>query len=128
MSAEFKLLVVEDDPFSALLMRELLESVGWSCQVATNLEDARETLSKDPPALVLLDVCLQGECARSFDAFTELLKRSQLPVLLVSALSGELLEAVAEKVGARGILTKPFGRRTLARRIRATAIACPLAA
>lgn len=110
-------LVVEDDPLSAMITGELLACAGQRALTARDLVEARLCLDVHPVCLVLLDVCLDGARPEDFEGFLTELRTRGLPWLYVSALDPELLETMVRRTGARGMLSKPFGKRTLVRRI-----------
>ena len=115
-----KILVVDDEPTIVELIEESLRIEGYETSRAYSGEEALETLAKDPPDLVLLDLMLPGmdgyEVCRQMQKDVRL---SQIPVIMLTAKS-----AVADKVagyqkGADDYITKPFDTEELLVRVRA---------
>jgi len=81
-----RLLVVEDEPTNADLLRRMLEKQGWQVDHASNGLDALNVVAKRRPRLILLDLMMPG---MDGIAFLEQLRRNPLadsiPVLVVTA-------------------------------------------
>ncbi|MBC7804658.1 MAG: response regulator transcription factor [Akkermansiaceae bacterium] len=113
-----KLLVVEDDPGLAKVLRKALQEAGCSVRVVGDGADADVLIRGEPFDLFLLDVMLPG-----MDGFT-LCRRARAakiatPILLLTA-----RDAVKDKVegldaGADDYLVKPFQVAELLARVRA---------
>lgn len=114
-----QILVVEDEPHIQELLRINLEQAGHSVVPAASAEIAEELIRKKLPDLVLLDWMLPGitgiELARR-------LRRDErtraLPIILLTARSGENEKLVAFETGADDYITKPFSTRELNARVR----------
>jgi DNA-binding response OmpR family regulator len=79
-------LVVEDEPEIAALMRDFLEADGFRVRLAPDAEDAVEALRMEPDC-VLLDVMLPG--ASGFELCREIRSGSDVPLLFLSARDGD---------------------------------------
>ena len=88
-------LVVEDDPEIAALMRDYLEADDFRVWLAPDAEEAAKFLQRSPDC-VLLDVMLPG--ASGFQLCRDIRTASDTPVLFVSALDGD-----AEKLRGLGL-------------------------
>lgn len=99
-------LVVEDDPDIASLVRLLLEWAGHTVSLAEDIQTARAALAgQRPPDVVVLD--LQLPDGDGVDLCREIkTSRSATPVLVVSA--GYHRRQAAAACGADGFLGKPF--------------------
>jgi signal transduction histidine kinase/CheY-like chemotaxis protein len=106
-----RLLVVEDEPINADLLRRMLEKQGWQVDHASNGLDALNVVAKRRPRLILLDLMMPG---MDGIAFLEQLRRNPLadsiPVLVVTAktLSAQdrtLLHGRVSDVIAKGTFT-----------------------
>lgn len=75
-------LVVEDEPEIAALMRDFLEADGFRVLLVVDAEEAAAALQKAPDC-VLLDVMLPG--ASGFDLCRDIRSASDVPVLFLSA-------------------------------------------
>lgn len=115
--AAARILVVEDDSayMDAILLglrREGFEAVG----VETGIE-AIDALSRRKFDLVLLDLMLPGRFS-GLDVCREIVKRWDLPVVVVTAKDSEADSVAALEMGAEDYVRKPFGMRELVARIR----------
>src|SRR5580704_2615481 len=79
-------LVVEDEPEIAALMRDFLEADGFRVRLAADAEQAAGALGASPDC-VLLDVMLPGRSG--FDLCREIRAASEVPVLFLSARSSD---------------------------------------
>jgi len=88
-------LVVEDEPEIAALMRDFLEANGFRVLLAPDAEQATGALQLAPHC-VLLDVMLPG--TSGFEFCREIRASSELPILFLSARDGD-----AEKIRGLGL-------------------------
>jgi DNA-binding response OmpR family regulator len=102
-SARPLVLVVEDEPEIAALMRDFLEADGFGVLLAVDAEEAVEAL-RTAPDCVLLDVMLPG--ASGFDLCRDIRSASDVPVLFLSARGGD----AAHEVHVAGRLVRMTAR------------------
>lgn len=110
-----RILVVEDEPELAELIRRDLENVGHQVTVVHDGPSAVQAAVTGDPELVVLDVMLPG-----FDGLevTRRVRQSRsTPILMLTARSTELDKVVGLELGADDYLTKPFSMRELQARI-----------
>jgi DNA-binding response OmpR family regulator len=113
-----RVLIVEDEPDIARLVREHLADVGCDAVVATDAAGARASFAAGQFDLVVLDrmlpdgdgLVLCGEFRRA---------AATLPILMLTAKSTELDRVVGLEVGADDYLVKPFGVAELQARVKA---------
>ena len=115
-----RVLIVEDEPDIAELMRFHCEREGYEARTAANGKIALEAVKKDPPSLVLLDLMLPDvggvEVCRRMKQWAE---TKDVPVVMVTA-KGEESDVVAGlEIGADDYVVKPFSPRVLMARVRA---------
>jgi DNA-binding response OmpR family regulator len=110
------ILVVDDEPIVRDVVVRYLERDGYRTLEAATGDEARRLLELQPPSLVVLDVMLPGigglELCRWIRA------RSQVPIVMLTALGEEADRIVGLELGADDYLTKPFSPRELAIRVR----------
>ena len=115
-----KILVVDDEPTIVELIEESLRMDGFETMRAYSGEEALETLGKDPPDLVLLDLMLPGmdgyEVCRQMQKDVRL---SQIPVIMLTAKSAVADRVAGYEKGADDYITKPFDAEELLVRVRA---------
>lgn len=112
------ILVVEDEPKLAALVRDYLQAAGLRSEWLADGCQALERLKTGPmPAAVLLDVMLPGldglEVCRAVRAF------SDVPILINSARVEELDRLLGLELGADDYVCKPFSPRELVARVKA---------
>ncbi|MEW1569642.1 response regulator transcription factor [Streptomyces sp. NPDC093509] len=112
-------MVAEDDPDQAELIRRYLEHEGHTVTVAWAGDSALEQLRQAPPDLVILDVMMPGvdglDVCRVIRADTRL---AHLPILVLTARSSEEDLLMGLDIGADDYMTKPFSPRELMARAR----------
>lgn len=110
-------LIVEDEPLVADVMRNALVSKGYTVHLASNLAEVLIVLARVPHIdLLLSDVVLSG--ARGPQVAAEILRqRPGLPVLFVSGYTDGTFNTTPLPVGA-GFLAKPFTPEALAIKVR----------
>ena len=111
-----KLLVAEDDPKQAELLRRYLEHEGHAVTVVGDGRAALDAVRSDPPDLLVLDVMMPR--VDGLDVCRVLRRESDLPVLMLTARSSEDDLLLGLDLGADDYLTKPYSPRELAARIR----------
>jgi DNA-binding response OmpR family regulator len=111
-----KLLVAEDDPKQAELLRRYLEHQGHAVTVVGDGRAALDAIRRDPPDLLVLDVMMPR--LDGLDVCRVLRRESDLPVLMLTARSTEDDLLLGLDLGADDYLTKPYSPRELAARIR----------
>ena len=114
MVAETRILVVDDEPNIRLVFRTALESGGYVVDEARDGQEALARLAATPYALALLD--LKMPQMGGMDVLRELRgRRSETPVMIVTA-HGTVPDAVgAMKLGAIDFLSKPVAADVLRR-------------
>jgi two-component system response regulator ResD len=110
-------LVVDDEPVVRDVVVRYLEQEGYRTLQAGDGETARDLLERERPSLVVLDLMLPGTDGLALCGWIR--DRSQLPVIMVTALAEEADRLTGLELGADDYLTKPFGLRELMSRIRA---------
>jgi DNA-binding response OmpR family regulator len=112
-----EVLVVEDESDVRRLVRVLLERAGHSVIEAVNGLDALDQLQSATPDLVVLDVTMPE--LDGWQTLERLRDISDVPVLMLTARTGELDKVRGLKGGADDYVTKPFGRQELLARVEA---------
>jgi two-component system response regulator RegX3 len=114
-----RILLVEDDPALAASSLDGLQALGFdTAHVSTGTAAlAAAAATTDRPDVILLDLGLpdidgQEVCRR-------IRSGSDVPIIIISARGDETDRVIALELGADDYLTKPYGMRELAARIRA---------
>ncbi len=111
------ILIVEDEAAIAETIVYALQTEGFAPVWKTTGREALAALDAQPVALVVLDVGLPD--MGGFDVCRELRQRHAVPVIFLTARSGEVDKIVGLELGADDYLAKPFSPRELTARIRA---------
>ena len=111
------ILVVEDEPAIARLIRDYLEQAGFKVSVAGDGEAALRSARAAAPDLVVLDLGLPGR--DGLDVTRELRRASDVPIIVVTARGEETDRIVGLELGADDYVVKPFSPKELVARVRA---------
>ena len=112
-----RILIVEDEPRIAEVLARYLEAEGFRTERARDGEEALARFRLFEPDLVLLDLMIPGpdglELTRRW--------RSQhaVPIIMITARTGELDRVLGLELGADDYITKPFSPREVVARVRA---------
>lgn len=112
-----RILVAEDDPKQANLVRVYLEREGHSVLLVGDGRAALDQCRSRRPDLVVLDVMMP--VVDGLDVCRILRAESEIPILLLTARTTEDDVLLGLDLGADDYLTKPYSPRELAARVRA---------
>ena len=112
-----RILLVDDDRELIDLLAFALKRAGLEPIAAHDARAAVRVFEERQPDLVVLDINLGA--SSGLDVLKELRRRSQLPVIMLTALDSEEDKVRGLEAGADDYLTKPFSHRELIARIRA---------
>jgi DNA-binding NarL/FixJ family response regulator len=127
------ILVVDDDEVLRALLSVTLASAGFRVLEAATGEEALELARREPPRLIVLDVCLPGVSGYHVCHELRTVYGEGLPIIFISGVQIEPVDRVAGLVaGADEYLAKPFAPDELLIRVdrltRRSSIFPPLAA
>ena len=113
-------LVVDDEANIVELARMYLEQEGFRVQSANDGAKALEMISRQPPALMVLDLMLPEVdgwevCRRVRSGKTA----PDLPIVMLTARDEDVDKIVGLELGADDYVTKPFNPRELVARVKA---------
>ena len=112
-----KILIVDDEENIRKVIREYLEFEGFLCFEASNGEEAIKMFKENSYDLIVLDIMMP-----KIDGFTvakEIRKKSNVPIIMLSARSEEYDKLYGFDVGIDDYVTKPFSPKELVARIKA---------
>jgi two-component system response regulator RegX3 len=115
--SEARILVVEDEASFVEALTIGLRREGFEVVVAIDGAQALEMFDEVEPDLVLLDVMLPK--VSGIDVCRQLRKKTQIPIIMVTAKGAEIDTVVGLEVGADDYVTKPYRLRELVARMRA---------
>ncbi|MBI2191094.1 MAG: response regulator [Planctomycetes bacterium] len=109
-----KVLIIDDDPESTLLLRAVLSRPGREILAAETAAKAESILADTRVSLILLDLVLPDTDGRNL--LVRLRSRpatAAVPIVVLSALSGSQPKTECFALGADDVLEKPFNPETL---------------
>lgn len=114
---EHTILIIEDEIELAEILGAYLKVEGFRTVVATDGQMGLDCFKQEQPSLILLDIMLP-----KVDGITicrEIREASEIPIIMISAKSGEMDKVVALGIGADDYVTKPFSPLELVARVKA---------
>lgn len=111
------ILVVDDEPKVTRLTRDYLEKNGFRVTTAADGQSALTMARREKPDLVILDLMLPHIDGR--EVCRILRRESDVPIIMLTALSEEIDQVTGLEIGADDYITKPFSVRALVARVRA---------
>ena len=111
------ILVVEDQPKLAQLLKEYLTQADYETYCIDNGSAVTPWVRENSPALILLDIMLPGK-----DGMTvcqEIRSFSQVPIIMVTARIEEIDRLLGLELGADDYICKPFSPREVVARVKA---------
>src|SRR6266545_7254135 len=110
-------LVVDDEPIVRDVVVKYLENAGFETLQAEDGVAARELLERKTPSAVVLDLMMPR--MNGLDLCRWIRARSDVPVIMLTALDEEADRIVGLELGADDYVSKPFSPRELAIRVKA---------
>ena len=115
MQEKQRILVADDEPEIREVLRMMLGSEGYEILEAVNAEEAVEQAERVD--LVILDVMMPGESG--IQACTRIREKTNVPILFLTAKSGEHDKVIGFSAGGDDYLVKPFSYMELLSRVKA---------
>ena len=114
-----RILVVEDQPDSRQVIRDMLASTDYEITEAENGEEALTAIAKQRPDLILMDI--QLPIMDGYTATNQIMANPALrsiPIIAVTSYALASEEKKARAAGCDDYVTKPFSPRQLLAKIR----------
>jgi CheY-like chemotaxis protein len=108
------ILVVDDEPKIIRLARDYLEKNRFHVLTAADGQAALTIARREKPDLVILDLMLPHMDGR--EVCRILRRESDVPIIMLTALSEEIDQVTGLEIGADDYITKPFSVRALVAR------------
>lgn len=113
-----RVLVVEDDPSITLGLRINLEAEGYEVMTAADGEEGLALARTAAPDVIILDVMLPK--LNGFEVLQTLRgEQRTMPIIMLSARTGEMDKVTGLELGAEDYVAKPFSLAELLARVRA---------
>lgn len=111
------ILIIEDEPDLVKVLRSYLEQSGYTVLTAYRGDSGLSTWEHKRPDLVILDLNLPG--LDGLDVAREIRRKSETPILMLTARVEETDQLIGLELGADDYITKPFSPRIVVARVRA---------
>ena len=112
-----KILIIEDEKELADILGEYLKAEGFEVKICNDGQAGLDYFRKEQANLVLLDIMLP--LMDGIAVCREIRSESDVPIIMVSAKSGEMDKVVSLGIGADDYVTKPFSPLELVARVKA---------
>jgi two-component system alkaline phosphatase synthesis response regulator PhoP len=111
------ILVVDDEPKIVRLARDYLVKHGYRVTTAADGQAALAAVRREKPDLIILDLMLPKVDGR--EVCRILRRESDVPIIMLTALSEEVDQVTGLEIGADDYISKPFSPRAMVARVRA---------
>jgi two-component system response regulator BaeR len=111
------ILVVEDEPKLAEVLRTYLEAAGYAVRWVDDGLRVMDVVEEWAPDLVLLDLMLPGR--DGLDVCRDIRAKTRIPVIMVTARTEEIDRLLGLELGADDYICKPYSPREVVARVRA---------
>jgi two-component system, OmpR family, KDP operon response regulator KdpE len=116
MTANTRVLIVDDEAAILKFLRPALEANGYDIEVATTVADAKRQIASKAPDIVVLDLGLPDGDGK--DVIKSVREWSDVPIIVLSARDREVEKIDALDLGADDYVNKPFNVGELLARMR----------
>ncbi|SES98143.1 response regulator transcription factor [Paenibacillus sp. NFR01] len=111
------ILIIEDNEELSGVIRDFVQREGYSVQVCASGEEGLAYLEQEPAKLLLLDIMLPE--LDGFAVCSAVRRRANLPIIIMSAHSGDDNAIIGLELGADDYLEKPFSVQLLLAKVKA---------
>lgn len=111
------ILIIEDEPELVRVLRSYLEKENFEVLKAYRGDTGLKLWEQKKPDLVLLDLNLPG--MNGLDVARKIRRKSQTPIIMVTARVEEMDQLIGLELGADDYITKPFSPRVVVAKVRA---------
>ena len=115
--AKSRILIVDDEPKIADVLKSYLEREGFGVANAINGEQAIERTTIYKPDLMILDLNLPD--MDGLEVFRTVRKEANIPIIMLTGRGEEVDRIVGLELGADDYVTKPFSAREVVARVKA---------
>ena len=114
---QYSVLLVDDDPKLAILLRCYFEKEDFSVLSALDGTTALQLYRDKKPDILVLDLMLPG--VSGLDVCRQIRKESETPILMLTARDEETDRLIGLELGADDYVSKPFSPREVVARVKA---------
>lgn len=104
-----RILIIDDEEDICVLIADILKEKGFICAIAKNSNEAFDSIDKNPPNLIFLDIWLQNSNLDGLGVL-EIIKQKHpaIPVIMISGHGTIEIAVNSIKMGAYDYIEKPF--------------------
>lgn len=111
------ILIVEDEPKLAALLRDYLVLAEYSVHIIEDGSKVVDWVTENQPDLILLDIMLPNK--NGMELCTEIRRFSQVPIIMTTAKVEEIDRLLGLEFGADDYVCKPYSPREVVARVKA---------
>ncbi|MFR8913431.1 MAG: response regulator, partial [Parabacteroides distasonis] len=118
LASEYKVLIVDDVPTNVMLVQAILKKEGYTLLTCDSGTKALRIANEKHPNLILLDIMMPE--MDGYEVLQHLKSNPEttdIPVIIMSALSDMQSIVKGYQLGATEYVTKPFQREELVKRV-----------
>ena len=112
-----KILLVDDEPRIARVVRDMVEGADWQFAYADNGADALDAVARETPDLIIMDVMMPK--MDGWQTCREIRQSSKVPIIMLTARGDERDELQGFNLGVDEYISKPFSPKILVARVNA---------
>lgn len=120
-----KVLIVEDESITLLMLEECLKANGYEVVTANDGRDALNALENSRPDLILTDIMMPYTSGLELIGITRSSGNSNIPIIVLSAIDEEATVMEAFRLGADDFISKPFNAPELLLRVKRLLLISP---
>lgn len=114
-----KILIVDDDILSLIILDKTLSGAGYAVSQATNGKDAIVMAEEEQPDLAILDIAMPDMDGINVAIILKNdLQTKNIPVIFISALGGEEIRKKISSLPGSSFLNKPLQKDDLLREVK----------
>lgn len=113
MNKKYKILIVEDQPITAMDIKQTIINLGYKVvNISNSHKSAIQKFEEIMPDLVIMDICLDGEID-GIDTVKQIYKIKKIPVIYLTAFTDDATIDRAIETNPSSYEIKPFNRASL---------------
>ncbi|MBD2813387.1 two-component system response regulator BaeR [Xenorhabdus sp. Flor] len=116
MSAQYTVLIVEDEPKLGQLLVDYLQTANYQTQWLVHGDEVVAHVQQHQPDIILLDLMLPG--LDGLSVCREIRKFSDIPIIMMTAKTEEIDRLLGLEIGADDYVCKPYSPREIVARVK----------